>query len=263
MIQRLEALRQGSPADVLLQASLTLGPTSLQDVIQRSRLDAHTAQAAIEAAIASGQLIPIGEGALTPTSDLLVLTQQGWSLLTTQVSGIFETYYREFPLRRGMQREELKSRLKLSPSVFPAILKKWITAGVLAESAALVGLPGRTIQFTEQQSAAVKKLLKKFADAPYAPPAIKECQAEVGEEVFKALIDLEELVPVSSEVVFRKADYLKMVDLIRKAIRQRGQITLAETRDLFQTSRRYIQALLEHLDASGITVRQGDFHKLK
>jgi selenocysteine-specific elongation factor len=263
VIQRLESLMQGSPAEVLLQASLTLGPTPLRQVIQRSRLDPQTAQAAIEAAISSKQLIPLEEGALTPTADLLVLSQQGWALLSGQVSRILDAYHREFPLRRGMPREELKSRLKLSPQVFHAVLKKWIIEGVLAEHAMLVAKPGHTIHFNDEQQAAIRRLLDKFAEAPYAPPAAKECQAEVGEEIFKALVELEELVPVSAEIVFRRADYLAMVDQVRQTILKRGQISLAEARDLFHTSRRYIQALLEHLDASGMTVREGDFHKLK
>jgi selenocysteine-specific elongation factor len=44
---------------------------------------------------------------------------------------------------------------------------------------------------------------------------------------------------------------------------ENGKITLAEVRDLFTTSRKYAQAFLEHLDAMDITVRDGDFRKLK
>jgi selenocysteine-specific elongation factor len=54
-----------------------------------------------------------------------------------------------------------------------------------------------------------------------------------------------------------------MVDRIQKEIQQKGSITLAETRTLFNTSRKYAQALLEHLDAIGVTVRDGDFRKLR
>jgi selenocysteine-specific elongation factor len=54
-----------------------------------------------------------------------------------------------------------------------------------------------------------------------------------------------------------------MVDKTRQIIQQKGQVTLAEVRDLFNTSRRYVQALLEHLDATGVTVRNGDFRRLK
>jgi len=41
-------------------------------------------------------------------------------------------------------------------------------------------------------------------------------------------------------------------------IRAQGQVTLAEARDMFQTSRKYAQALLEHLDGKKITRQVGD-----
>jgi len=34
-------------------------------------------------------------------------------------------------------------------------------------------------------------------------------------------------------------------------------------RDLFNTSRKYAQALLEQLDQTGVTMRDGDFRKLR
>jgi selenocysteine-specific elongation factor len=38
---------------------------------------------------------------------------------------------------------------------------------------------------------------------------------------------------------------------------------VAEVRDLFKTSRKYALALMEHLDASGVTKRVGDERVLK
>ena len=105
--------------------------------------------------------------------------------------------------------------------------------------------------------------MRKFELNPYSAPSIKECQSEVGEEIVNALIELKELVTVSSDVIFRKNDYDEMVKKLCTVIQQKGQITLAEVRDLFNTTRKYAQALLEHLDSAGITIREGDFRKLK
>ncbi len=44
----------------------------------------------------------------------------------------------------------------------------------------------------------------------------------------------------------------------RLPIKAQGKVTLAEVRDLFQTSRKYAQAFLEHLDGKRITRRIGD-----
>jgi len=72
-----------------------------------------------------------------------------------------------------------------------------------------------------------------------------------------------QFVMVSQDVIFRKEDYDSAVNKIRSELNQQEKITLAEVRDLFNTSRKYAQALLEHLDAMGITVRDGDFRKLR
>ena len=46
-------------------------------------------------------------------------------------------------------------------------------------------------------------------------------------------------------------------------IEHEGSITLAQARDMFGTSRKYAQALLEHLDEIGVTKRVGDERVLR
>jgi selenocysteine-specific elongation factor len=42
-----------------------------------------------------------------------------------------------------------------------------------------------------------------------------------------------------------------------------GQVTLAQLRDELKTSRKFAQALLEHMDAEKVTLRRGDAHILR
>ncbi len=54
-----------------------------------------------------------------------------------------------------------------------------------------------------------------------------------------------------------------LAELERRAVglaAERGSISLAELRDELRTSRKYAQALVEHLDREGLTVRRGDRH---
>jgi selenocysteine-specific elongation factor len=134
---------------------------------------------------------------------------------------------------------------------------------ILTEAARWVALPGHVVKFSPFQQVKVDRLMAQFAQSPYAPPSVKDCQALAGEDIYSALLEFGDLMAVSDEVVFRKEDYQTMTEKIRLAIRQKGQISLAEVRDLFQTSRRYAQALLEHLDATGVTVRDGGFRREK
>lgn len=276
-IQILEALAQGSPADVLVQASLALGPVPVKEVVKRARLEAfpqgrsagdagrgvQNAAAALEEALSSNQIIALEAGDQSPSSDLLIMAQIQWSMLKDQARQIVEAYHRNFPLRRGMPREELKSRLKLTPRVFNASVHKLAAEGILTEAGSWVARAGHEIRFDIGQQAAVKRLVARFAQSPYSPPTIKECQAETSEEVFNALVEQGDFLAVSSEVVFRKSDYDRMLAKIRQAIQEKGQISVADVRDLFDTSRRYALALMEYLDSIGMTVRDGDSRRLK
>jgi len=263
VLKSLESLAQGTPADVLLEAALALNAAGIREIVSRSRLDSINAESALQELLRAGSLITLEEGTPSITSDLLVAALPHWNTLRERTLQIVESYHKTYPLRRGIPREELKSRLKVSPRVFNAVLRKLLMENTITEHAAAVAKPEHRITFDHGQQARVQALMRKFEQNPFSPPGVKESQAEVGEEVLNALVELDELVMVSSDVIFRRGDYDVMVERIRETIQKKGSITLAEARDLFNASRKYAQALLEHLDAIGVTVRDGDFRKLR
>jgi selenocysteine-specific elongation factor len=77
------------------------------------------------------------------------------------------------------------------------------------------------------------------------------------------MVEVGWLVPVPPDVVFRKQDYELMIAEIIKLLNQKQTITAGEVRDHFNTTRRYVLALLEYMDSQGITVREGDARRLK
>ena len=64
-------------------------------------------------------------------------------------------------------------------------------------------------------------------------------------------------------LLFRREDFERMVAELRTVIEKDGPITVAQVRDRFGTSRRYVLAFLEYLDATGVTTRAGDVRTLK
>lgn len=255
----LESLSKGTPAEVLLLAAMSLGAATARETVTKARLESESAASALRECIESGMLIALEAGEISPFSDILLIPQALWLSLKESALTALANYHKTFPLRRGMPREELKSRLKLPPRLFNAALKRL----ELAEGAGWLALPGHQIRFSAEQQAKVGGLLNKFSTTPYTPPSVKECQAEVGAEVYAALVELGQLTQVSPEVVFRQADYEQMVAAVRDLLAQKGQITAAEARDLLRTSRKYALGLLEHLDSIGVTRRDGDFRRLK
>jgi len=263
VLKSLASLAAGSPADILMEAALALNAAPIKEVVSRSRLEAEPAKKALDENLENGQLLQLEEGNLAITSDLLVIAAPHWNALRDKSVQMVSSYHQNFLLRRGIPREELKSRLKLSSRVFNALVKKLVAENALADVAGTVSMPGHEIKFDSGQQAKVQGLMRRFSSNPYSTPSVKDSQAEVGEDVYNALVELGQLKQLTPDVVFRNEDYEEMAGKVRTFMTVNGQMTVADARDLFGSSRKYMLALLENLDAIGVTMRDGDFRKLR
>jgi selenocysteine-specific elongation factor SelB len=254
IIQSLKALAQGSPSQILLQASLALGPARVKDVISRSGLESSVAETALQELIDKKQCLQL--------DDLLIPDIQ-WSQFKDAAVTELSSYHQSYPLRHGIPREELKSRLKVPPHIFNLILARMAAEGILIEGSKWAALPEHKVSYSPFQLVKVENLLGLFTANPTTPPSVKDCLAEVGEDVLNALKESGELIAVSDEIIFRRTDYEAMVGQIQQKLVHNGTVSMAEVRDLLNTSRKYVQPLLEHLDAIGVTVREGDTRHLR
>jgi selenocysteine-specific elongation factor len=264
----LAALQRGTPAEVVMQALMALGAAPLKDVLERANLESGPAGEALTELRTNGQLVDLEARGENLPPDAWVTSLGFWDELSLRAVQEVEGYHQVFPLRRGLPREELKSRLKLPARLFNSALRRWAAAQSLCEAprqdgTPLVYLPGHAIRYNPEQQRSVQRLLGRFSASPYTPPSVKESQAEVGDEVYAALLENGDLLQVAPEVAFSRAGYAGMVSEIRQLLVKQGTLTAAQVRDHFNTSRKYALALLEYLDARGITVREGDARRLK
>lgn len=256
VIARLETLARGTPAEILLQTLERRGPMTVRELLEASGLG-EAAPDALAELLSTGGAVMV-DVASDPTPSRLIASRGWWSATTARMGDELAAYHARYPLRPGMGREELRSTLRLDPRTFNGLMARAAADGLVVDEGATVRLPEHEIRFTPQQQQAVDDLLAHFRAAPYATPSVKEAAALVGEEVLNVLLSRGDLVKVSPEVLFLRTTYEEMVERIRDHIRRQGSITLAQVRDLFQTSRKYAQALLEYLDSVGVTRRVGD-----
>jgi len=261
VLKSLESLTQGTPADVLFEAALSLNAAPLKEMFIKSRLESSVAESAFQELLNNGQILLLET--LPIEKDSLAIAFPYWNALQEKVFQFVNSYHGDYPLRRGIPREELKSKLKFTPRIFNAIINRLLADQVITDHSVWLAKPGHEIKFNAADQLKVRDLMRRFEKNPYATPSVKECQAEVGDEILNALVELGELITVSQDVIFRKKDYDEMVAKIRAELQKRGTVTLGEVRDMLDTTRKYIQALLEHLDLIGITMRDGDARKLK
>jgi selenocysteine-specific elongation factor len=266
IIDKLTSLMAGSPADLLYQASLTNGADLLKNLIRDARIEEADAQPAIDELFAEEKLFTLAQPPRQNDDgyhpDAFVIATTHWDTLKERTLNMVRAYHENYPLRRGVPREELKSRLKIETKLFNAMIGIFVAAEELDDEYRSIQLPTHSIQFGSAEQAKISGLIRQFDANPFAPPTIKQSIEEVGEEIFNALLTLEELIQLSAEVVFRKSDYDQALEMLKSYIAQNEKVTVADARDLYNTSRRYVLAFFEYLDSQRITRRDGDYRIL-
>lgn len=81
VLNKLETLSKGSPAEVLFQASLALGPATVREITTKSRLDDNAARSALEQCIGEGLLVTLEGQNSTPLPENLVMAAPHWATL--------------------------------------------------------------------------------------------------------------------------------------------------------------------------------------
>ena len=187
-----------------------------------------------------------------------------WHAMTDRAARELHEFHAAHPLRPGMGREELRSRLGVPPGSFPSVVQGLLQDGVATEREGSVALPDHRVEVhtTDGTAAALVQLLGR---QPFAPPSLSEAVQQTGAtaEVIRALAQRGEIVRLSDDIAFTKEAFEAAVTMVKDVISSSGSITVAQLRDRMGASRRPVLALLEHLDSAHVTRRVGDARVLR
>ena len=256
--ERLEILEQGSEEDVLLQTLQTLEPCDLRTLSNRANLSTDDVRAKLETLASETLVVILGDQGLGGQRSVLY-SNSGWSALTDKTRIALESYHKEHPLRSGIQKEELRSRLNLPAQVFPLALLRLAGAGQVTEEGNVVRSPNHQIELNDGQKRRIDAYVAGLRSNPYSPST----DVSLDEDLLALLVDQGRVVRVNESVIFDAGAYQEMLDRIVATAKERGKINVAEVRDMFGTSRKYAVSLLEFLDQRRITRRVGDDRVLR
>lgn len=256
VIARLETLAQGTPEEIVLQFLNVRGtnPADEKDIATATNLKPETLKQILKTQIESGAIIALGAS---------YLPAAGWRALVQRMGQVLDEFHRAFPLRAGLPREEMKSKLGLAPRVFDQLVERAVAEKTLNANADILRRPDFSIAFKPELQKKINSLVAQFDQSPYTPPSAQEAEEAIGVEALGALIAQEKLVRLNESVLLSPRAFAAMRDGVIATIRAKGQITAAEVRDQFNTSRKYAIALLEYLDEKRITKRVGDARVLR
>ena len=134
-----------------------------------------------------------------------------------------------------------------------------VNGGAIKEQSSLIALENHVSLLSKDQEIEAQRYVGTLNLNPFAPPT----NQELDQEIVNYLIEAGEVVRVSDGVIFAAESYDSMLNKVRDYIRMNGEISIADVRDMFSTSRKYSLALMDHMDQQQITRRVGDVRILR
>ena len=252
VVERMMTLDQGSGEDIIISVAEQWGPCDLTALSQRSNLSREEVSYRVAELTEDGHLITLGD--FSNDGDAVVYSAQGWAVIRSKITSALQLYHTQYPLRQGVPTQEIRSRLDLSQPVYQRALVKLVEEGVVVDERQSLRLPDHEISLTPKMDQEASEYLDSLRKNPYSPPS----DQKINPELLGVLVDQDKVVRVGDGVIFDAVVYREMTGRIVQHLKDHGNITVAEARTMFNTSRKYILPLLEHMDQQQITRRTGD-----
>ncbi|MDP3283061.1 MAG: DNA/RNA-binding winged helix domain-containing protein, partial [Desulfobacterales bacterium] len=130
--------------------------------------------------------------------------------LKKEMHDFIDAYHKTNPLKAGMPKEELKSKLPdfLNPKLFILIINQMIKDKKITLDEDMVRLEGHKVSLGEDQSSIKIKIIKAFKESGLTPPYLKELVEEHkmdparAKEVLTLLVDEGTLLKVKEDLYF-------------------------------------------------------------
>ncbi|MCK4225126.1 MAG: selenocysteine-specific translation elongation factor [candidate division Zixibacteria bacterium] len=183
-----------------------------------------------------------------------------WKQASDRIVSEIEKTHQAFPFKIGAKLAELPSRLKIGENLFDQTVKDLIAEKKIVQQGTYLCLPTHQPTLSSQQKELSEKILQKFASNPLSPPTKEEIQnlgAEY-EEVLLFLIEQGQIIELKDGILFRKDDFERIKSQVVDFIRKQGEATVSQLREHLSTTRKYMVPILEKLDQTRVTQREGD-----
>ena len=259
IIERLGRKLTGDPVDMVEDALSTReSGLGIDDLARAASLSADDARAAVEELVREGRVVRVGNR---------FMHQAAVRRLTEGAKSILAAYFESNPLKSGMPKEKLRQLLGPTMEVkdFQALLALMASAGEVEASEATVNLPGRAPALGEKERQLAESIERAYREAGVNPPLpgeMEQAHGRAANDVIGLLVERGELVRIGVDLLFHRDALAGAESALRAYLQERGQMTVAQFRDLIGSSRKYVVPLLEYFDSKRVTRRVGDMRVL-
>ncbi|EPM6850088.1 selenocysteine-specific translation elongation factor [Enterococcus hirae] len=193
------------------------------------------------------------------------LLYERYQQLAGKAQKILEEYHKKYRLRDGMPLEEFRSKIRngLTEKEVFVLIQLLIKFNVIKEQQKRLSVYDFQVQFNGYQQVAKQKIERYLKNSGYMPIKKEELALldKNAEEVLEAL-DATSAVFLTHEYVLSGKIYQQAIQQIRTYIKKNKKMTLADFRDMTNSSRKASMLILESIDKLGITKRVENYRIL-
>ena len=178
-------------------------------------------------------------------------------------------YHKAFPLKQGLIKEELRSRMAgpRDPKLFNHLIHQLAKEEALVQEKEVVRLKDHQVTLAQDQEKVRQELEEIYADGRLQPPYFKEIkskfQGNSASEVLGVMVKDGVLLKVKEDLYFHRSAMEALENELVDFLKANGEITTPQFKEMTGASRKYTIPLIEYFDKSQVTVRVGDSRVLR
>lgn len=197
------------------------------------------------------------------------LSRETYRLYIEKLNLEFERFYRKYPYRYQLDKEEVKSKAfrNLDLKDFTALLDNFIEDGLINIHSNFIMQPGKSvinrISAMKETVLVERELLNCGLNIKNVQQLCLDLDMEPDKiiEIERFLIQTGSITDLGGGTLVHREVMEKAKAKIRMTLEEKGSITVAEIRDTLGTGRKTAITLAEYLDNIGMTERLGDIRK--
>ncbi len=191
--------------------------------------------------------------------------------LQAEIEAHMENYHRQFPLKPGVQKEELKSKLPMhyDSKLFSSALQAMLKSGTIVQDEDIVHLADHTVSLGIDQQTLRDQILSLYEQDGLTPKYFKQVVAQLktdpqqADQVMSLLVDEGLIIKVKEDLFYHRQHISRLQDMLVEHLSSHGEISTPQFKDMTGASRKYVIPLIEYFDRIKLTIRIGDIRKLR
>lgn len=180
-------------------------------------------------------------------------------------------YHGRFPLKPGIGKEELIAQLPqpLDPKLYNFVLRQLVDQDLIAMEMEWVRLASHKVDLSRDEDGIRRQIEKAYKSAGLQPPFFKDVASNLPgnprqhHAVLEWMLSQGILVKTKEDIYFHSVPLKELQHKLVAFLREHGEISTPQFKEMTQTSRKYTIPLLEYFDGQKVTIRIGDMRRLR